>query len=136
MNDEVLLRVRGSHSQLTEYVRCISKQSRTIDEDQVERTATTLVDLFAVVLAKSKKAESSYRAALSEIVLASDRERVRYLTPEEIPGFIASLAVPPEPSERMVKGYRVKGAFTQTSAADAQARQEALARLIAKSLKT
>jgi len=90
---------------------------------------------IAVVLAKSKKAESSYRAALSEIVLPSDRERVSFLAPEDISGFIASLAAPPQLSDRIVKGYRVKGSFTQTSPADTEARQEALAKLIAKSLK-
>lgn len=90
---------------------------------------------IAVVLAKSKKTETSYRAALSEIVPQSHRERVSFLTPEELPGFIAALALPPEGSERIVRGYRVKGAFTQASAADTMARQEALAKLIAKTLR-
>jgi hypothetical protein len=90
---------------------------------------------IAVVLAKSKKSESSYRAALLEVVSASDRERVSFLVPEDIPGFVASLAVPPQPTDRIVKGYRVKGSFTQMSPVDTEARQEALARLIAKSLK-
>jgi hypothetical protein len=61
--------------------------------------------------------------------------QVSFLAPEDIPGFIASLAAPPQPSDRVVKGYRVKGSFTQMSATDTEARQEALARLIAKSLK-
>jgi Helicase HerA, central domain len=89
---------------------------------------------IAVVLAKSRNVQASYRAALAEIVGEGDRERVRFLTPEELPDFIASLAPPPEPTERIVKGYRVKGSFTQTSEGDAQARQDAVARLIAKSL--
>jgi hypothetical protein len=89
---------------------------------------------IAVVLAKSKTVQASYRAALSEVVGEGDRERVRFLTPEELPDFIASLAPPPEPTERIVKGYRVKGSFTQISEGDAQARQDAVARLIAKSL--
>lgn len=89
---------------------------------------------IAVVLAKSRKAQSSYRAALFEIVPEADRERVAFLAPEDIPGFVTSLAPPPQASDRIVKGYRVKGAFTQTSAPDAQARQEALAKLIARSL--
>jgi hypothetical protein len=90
---------------------------------------------IAVVLAKSKKAETSYRAALTEIVSPKDRERVSYLAPEEIPSFVASLAAPPQPADRVVKGYRIKGSFTQMSPADTEARQEALARLIAKSLR-
>jgi hypothetical protein len=88
----------------------------------------------AVVLAKSKRAESAYRAALKEVVGEGDRERVSFLTPEELPTYVASLAPPPAPTERIVKGYRVKGSFTQTSPGDAQDRQDAVARLIAKSL--
>ena len=63
-----------------------------------------------------------------------DCQRVVYLAPDELPDFIASLAPLPEPSERIVKGYRVKGSFTATSPEDARVRQEAVAQLIAKSL--
>ncbi|HTW36679.1 MAG TPA: DUF87 domain-containing protein [Rhizomicrobium sp.] len=90
---------------------------------------------IAVVLAKSKTVQTSYRAALAEIVAEHDRERVQFLTPEEIPEFLISLAPAPEPAERVVKGYRVKAAFTSASPQDALARQDALAKLIAKSLR-
>jgi len=90
---------------------------------------------IAIVLAKSKKVQATYRAALIKIVPESQRERVSFLTPEEIPGFIGALAPPPDPTERIVKGYRVKGSFTQTTGEDTRVRQEALAKLIAKSLK-
>jgi len=90
---------------------------------------------IAVVLAKSKKTEASYRASLLEIVPESERDRVRILSPEEVPEFIESLSVPPSTSDRTVKGYRVKGSFTETLPADTKARQEALAHLIAKSLR-
>lgn len=89
---------------------------------------------IAVVIAKSKVQQSAYRAALFESVPESDRERVSYLTPEELPDYIASLAPRPEPTERIVKGYRVKSAVTAVSAADAKARRDAVARLIAQSL--
>ena len=88
----------------------------------------------AVVLAKSKTVQSSYRAALFESVSETDRERVSYLTPEEIPDYIAALAPPPPRSERIVRGYRVKGAVSPASTDDAKARRDAVARLIAKSL--
>jgi hypothetical protein len=107
-------------------------------EHERENLRKCLANAFpriAVVLAKSKKTESSYRAALSEIVPAADRERVSFLSPEELPGFIAALTSPPEGTERIVRGYKVKGSFTQASAADTTARQEALAKLIVKSLK-
>ena len=88
----------------------------------------------AVVLAKSKTAQASYRTALRESIAEGDRERVSFLAPEELPGFIASLAPLPEPTERIVKGYRVIGSFTQISPDDARSREDAIARLIAKSL--
>ena len=89
----------------------------------------------AVVLAKSKRAQTSYRQALSDVVADHEREQVTYLMPEEIPDYIAALAPLPEPSDRVVRGYRVKGAFTQTSSGETQARQRALAKLMAKSMK-
>jgi hypothetical protein len=104
------------------------------EKDNLRKCLACDYPRIAVVLAKSKTVQANYRAALSEVVGEGDRERVSFLTPEELPDFIASLAPPPEPTERIVKGYRVKGSFTQTSAGDAQARQDAVARLIAKSL--
>jgi hypothetical protein len=88
----------------------------------------------AVVLAKSKAVQSNYRTSLREAIGDADRERVSFLTPEELPSFIASLAPPPEPSERIVRGYKVKGTFTKISLEDARRREDAVARLIAKSL--
>jgi hypothetical protein len=88
----------------------------------------------AVVLAKSKMVQSSYRAALFESIPETDRERVSYLTPEEIPDYIAALAPPPPRSERIVRGYRVKGAVSPATAEDAKARRDSVARLIARSL--
>ncbi|MDR3526084.1 MAG: type IV secretion system DNA-binding domain-containing protein [Rhizomicrobium sp.] len=88
----------------------------------------------AVVLAKSKTQQSAYRAALFESVLETDRERVSYLTPEEIPDYIVALAPPPPRSERIVRGYRVKGAVSPASAEDGKVRRDAVARLIARSL--
>src|SRR5262249_27879221 len=58
----------------------------------------------AIVLAKSKIAQRSYGASLLDSVAEGDRKRVVLLTPEELPDFIASVAPPPEPAERMVKG--------------------------------
>jgi|GEM_PF-548081 len=89
---------------------------------------------IAIVLAKSKKVQTSYRNALFEIIPEADRERVTFLTPEEIPDYIGSLAAPPEPEERVVRGYRVKGSFVATTPDEARARQDAIARLLAQSL--
>jgi uncharacterized protein DUF87 len=89
---------------------------------------------IAVVLAKSKTVQTSYRMALRQAISDEDRERVSFLTPEELPAFIAALAPLPEQSERVVKGYRVKGSFKQTTPDDARAREDAVAKLIARSL--
>lgn len=89
---------------------------------------------IAVVLAKSKVQQGAYRAALFETVSEADRERVSYLTPEELPEYIAALAPAPEATERVVKGYRVKSGVTAVSAEDAKRRRDAVARLIAQSL--
>jgi hypothetical protein len=88
----------------------------------------------AVVLAKAKSVQKSYRAALEEAVPEGKRHRVSYLTPEELPAFIVDLAPPPESSERVVKGYRVKGSFKKTTHEDGRAREEAVTQIIVKSL--
>jgi hypothetical protein len=88
----------------------------------------------AVVLAKTKTTQTAYRTALLQVVAADDRERVTFLTPEELPDYIASLIPPTTPAGRVVKGYKVKGSITTTSPEDAQVRREAVARLIARSL--
>lgn len=88
---------------------------------------------IAVVLAKSKKVSTKYRTALLDSVPLDARERVQYLNPEEIPAFVASLA-PATVSESMVKGYRVRVTQTVGTLEDAKARQDALARVIARSI--
>lgn len=89
---------------------------------------------IAIVLAKSKSSQSNYRAILSEVIPAGASDRVAFVTPEELADFIGSLAPVPTPEERIVRGYRVKGSFSATTAEDARAKHEALAKLITKSL--
>jgi len=88
---------------------------------------------IAVVLAKSKKISAKYRAALLESVPSDMRDRVECLDPEGIPAFIGSLA-PATVSESIVKGYRVRVMQTVGTAEEAKTRQDALARVIARSL--
>ena len=90
----------------------------------------------AVVLVKSKTVQSRYRSMLLESIADADRGRVSFLSPEELPDFIALLVPPPDVEERVVKGYRVKTSFGSTSAEDVRARRETVARLIARSLNT
>lgn len=88
---------------------------------------------IAVVLAKSKKVSAKYRTALFDSIPPDARDRVQCLVPEEIPAYIASLAPPPV-SESIVKGYRVRVTQAVGTIEDANARQAALARVIARSL--
>ncbi len=89
---------------------------------------------LAVVLAKSKTTQARYAATLLEGLSDDERGRVSILTPEDIPGYIASLALPPAPTERMVKGYKLKGTHTPTTPEEARAHREAVAKVIARSL--
>lgn len=90
--------------------------------------------LVGVVLVKSKAGTASYRAALLDSLSEEERQRVTLLSPEEIPDLIASLAPLPEPTESVVKGYRVRTSYNATSPEEAKARREALARIIARSI--
>jgi hypothetical protein len=87
-----------------------------------------------IVLAKSKRRQANYQGALMEGLSEEERGRVSFLAPEEIPDFIAAIAPPAPPTEKTVKGYRVKVSQTQGSPEDAKARHEALARVIARSM--
>jgi hypothetical protein len=86
----------------------------------------------ALVLAKSRGGRK--RDALLEDISDKERERVSVLSPEEIPDYIASLAPPPEPSETIVKGYRVRLSHTTASPEEAKSRRDALARVIVRSM--
>ena len=104
------------------------------EQENLRKCLAANVPHIAIVLAKSKVSQSNYRSALAEIVTDSERERVAFLTPEDVPDFIISLAPPPAPTERVVRGYRVKGSLASVTPEDARAKRDALARLIAKSL--
>jgi hypothetical protein len=89
---------------------------------------------IGVVLAKSKRTQTTYRTTLTAGLTGEEQGRVSFLSPEDLPDFIAALAPPPAPTERVVKGYKVKGTITVSSPEEAKARQDAIAKLIAKSL--
>lgn len=88
----------------------------------------------ALVLAKTKANQTRYQAALMEGLGPDDQARLTFLSPEDLPDFIAALAPTPEPTENIVRGYRVKVSQAAVSPADAKARRETLARVISRSL--
>lgn len=87
-----------------------------------------------LVLAKSKRTEARYRETILAGLTEDERTRLTVLSPEDIPDFIASLGPPPEPTETVVKGYKVRVSHTAVSPEDAKARRESLAKLVARSL--
>jgi hypothetical protein len=89
---------------------------------------------IAVVLAKSKRTQASYRAGLSEGLTQEELGRVSFLAPEGLPDFIAAVVPPAPPTEQVVKGYRVKVSQSAGSPEEAKTRQDALARIIARSV--
>lgn len=89
---------------------------------------------IGVVLAKSKASRTSYVATLSDSMTVKERERVSFLSPEDVPDFVAAMASIEKVAERMVRGYRVKSAVVQGSLEEAQGRRDAIAKLIAKVL--
>ncbi|HEV2560660.1 MAG TPA: hypothetical protein VGT78_00830, partial [Rhizomicrobium sp.] len=89
---------------------------------------------LAVVLAKSKTTQARYEAVLREVVPLDLRDRVSFLTPEDIPGYIASLAPPATPKETVVRGYKVKVTHAASTPEEARERHEAVAKVIARSL--
>lgn len=88
----------------------------------------------ALVLAKSKRTGDRYRGIVLEGLSSDERERFSILAPEDLPDYVAGLALPPSPAETTVRGYRVRVARTSVSPGETRARREALARLMAKTL--
>lgn len=87
-----------------------------------------------LVLAKSERTARTYRERVVEGLSEEDRERLSILYPDELPDFMASLDPAVEPTETIVKGYRVKVSQTAVSPEDAKARRGTLARLVSQSL--
>jgi hypothetical protein len=75
-----------------------------------------------------------YRDALLDAVPQPDRSSVTFLTPEELPAYVAALAPPPDATETVIKGYRVSVSHAASTPEEAKARQETLARVIARSV--
>jgi hypothetical protein len=89
----------------------------------------------ALVLAKSKTTAKRYREEVVGALSDDERARLAILDPEDVPDFIASLAPATPPEDNIVRGYRVKVSRTEVSAEEAAARREALARLMADSMR-
>jgi hypothetical protein len=85
-----------------------------------------------VLIATSDRQRVTLRKHVSEALEEAVREKVRYLLPEEL---LEYLTIAEAPSEQMIRGYRVKVQRQTLDPADAQAKRQAIAAVIAKSLK-
>ncbi|HYC74683.1 type IV secretory system conjugative DNA transfer family protein [Brevundimonas sp.] len=92
------------------------------------------VDQAALVVVKSRATGVRFRDAVLAGLDEPDRNRVALLTPEGLPDYIQALAPPPEPSETVVKGYRVKVSRVSAPADETRTRHDAVARIVARSL--
>jgi len=87
----------------------------------------------ALVLAKTRVTQGRYKSAILDDLSDEERARVAFLTPEEVPDYIAAIA-PPDPTETTVKGYKVRVSRTAVSPEEARERRGTLARIVARSL--
>lgn len=92
------------------------------------------VDQVALVGVKSRATGARFRDAVLATVDAADRDRVAFLAPEALPDYIQALSPPPDPSDHVVKGYRVKVRRVVAPAEETKARHDAVARIVARSL--
>jgi hypothetical protein len=104
------------------------------ERENVRKCLRSGFSRVALVHAKSARSQGRYQDVVGEGLSTEERERLTFLLPEELPDYIAALAAPPAPTERVVRGYKVKVTQTSVSPEEARARREALARLLAKSL--
>ncbi|MEJ6789559.1 DUF87 domain-containing protein [Brevundimonas sp. BR2-1] len=88
----------------------------------------------ALVAAKSRAVGPRFREAVLQSLPVEDRARVAFLTPEELPDYIAALAAAPDADDNIVHGYRVKVRRVGVSAEETKSRRDAVARIVARSL--
>lgn len=105
------------------------------ERENVRKCLDAGYERVALILTKSRSSQARYRETVLERLSAEEISRVSFLTPEEVPDFIASLAPPPAPTESVVRGYRVKVSHAAVSPEDAQARRDQLAKLMARTLR-
>ena len=104
------------------------------ERQSIENCLAAGFERVALVLAKSRTSQDGTGLRILEGLSEGARGRVAFLVPEELPDFIASLAPPPNPSESIVSGYKVRVSQTAVSPDEARDRRERLAGVIARSI--
>lgn len=104
------------------------------EQENLRKCLASGFEAVALVLAKSVRTQGRYREAVLAGFTAEERARITCLLPEDLPDYIAGLAAPPEPSESIVKGYRVRVSQAPGSPGEARQRRDTIARVLSKSL--
>lgn len=89
----------------------------------------------AVVVAPDKRVRDRLVRAVEEELPASDQERVRILTPDDLPTFLTELEARAAGREQRVGGYKVTTNYKPVNADESTAREGALGKVIRDSLK-
>jgi hypothetical protein len=105
------------------------------ERENVRKCLNAGVGHVALVLAKSRATQGRYRTTILEALAPEEHGRLTFLAPEDVSDYIAALALPPAPSDEIVKGYRVRLSHASVSPAEAADRRERLAKIVARSLK-
>ncbi len=90
-------------------------------------------DHVVLVLSKTKGFAAFRRAVLAGLT-PEEADKISVLVPEDVPDALAMLAPPPEASESVVRGYKVRVAHTAVSPENAKARRTEVARILSRSL--
>jgi hypothetical protein len=72
---------------------------------------------------------------IDENLEETNRGRVRYAVPEELTEYLDSLGEPPPPTEQMVRGYKVRTVQQSVDPKEAEARKQAIAEVLARSMR-
>jgi hypothetical protein len=88
-----------------------------------------------VLVGSNERHIKSLAKFIEENLDESKRDKVRYVVPEEMMGYLDSVGEPPEPTEQMVRGYKVRTVQQVVDPKEADSRRKAIAEVIARSLK-
>lgn len=88
-----------------------------------------------VLVGSNERHVSSLGKFIEENLEEGDQGKVRYLVPEGLVEYLDSLGEPPQPTEQTVRGYKVRTVQQVVDPKEAGARRQAIAEVIARSLR-
>ena len=87
-----------------------------------------------VLIGSNERHIRSLTKFIDENLDENERGKVRYAVPERLIEYLDSLGVPPQPTEQMVRGYKVRTVQQAVDPKEASARRQVIAEVIARSL--